>query len=132
MTQSEMTLSSATPSVGADSPRPSTHVRARIAATLGNGKIGQVGRTVAADTRGWWLLRERPPSLRVLWRARPALARVPGQHRWLHAGWLVFHYLVAVPLVAVAYGVITVVWHPARFAVAVLVVGALIGAHLIH
>ena len=96
MTDSDMPLSSTTPPVASSSPqvstRASTRVRARVAATLGDNKVGRAAANVASDVRGWWLVTADPPSL-AEWtgQARPS-AKVPDSPL-LRAAWRVDHWV---------------------------------------
>lgn len=66
-TDSNMPLASATPPVASPSPRVSTRarsrVRAKIPATLRDGKIGRIAANIAADMRNCWVLAAQPPAL---------------------------------------------------------------------
>jgi hypothetical protein len=133
MTASDMPLASATRERGVDLPRVSARARARIPATLRDGKVGaravsagaaaaRAGRIVARDGRRWWLVAARPVSLRAWLRAqRPAAARVPDGSVLLRRAWLVDNWtsglllrVAAVALYLTAGALTYLAGHPLR------------------
>lgn len=135
MTVGDVTLADATLGNGADSPRVSTRVRARIAITDGDGKLSVLGRVVAVvrtDLRRWWLIAARPVSLRAWLRTqRPPAHRVPDDNPLLRAGWTADNWSTGLVLRAVSVALYlaagAAAWlagHPARRWVFFVLTGA--------
>ncbi len=113
------------PKAGPVTPRVSTRARARLHATVRDGKGSWALRLVSAvrgDLRRWWLVAARPVSLKAWLRTlRPDAARVPDDSGLLRAAWTVDNCSTGVVFRAVGTGLYllaaAVVWlgaHPLR------------------
>lgn len=110
---------------GSEGARTRARVRARLAATDGDGKssrlaaaLARAAHTAVSDVAGAWPWRGTPPTLAELVAVRvPDRDRVPGRNLALWASWVVFNH-VMLPVFAVAYPVLWVLAHPARFVLA--------------
>ncbi len=103
--------------------------RASVATTEGDGKVVRVAKVMWADLCDSWWLPASVPTVVEAWRdCEPDLDRVPGGSELLRTAWMAYNYAALVPvalfnlLVGVLTPVLFVLRHPARLALALLVV----------
>jgi hypothetical protein len=128
VTACDVALPNGSPSDCPDSPPASTRARASVNVTDGDGKgwAGGLLHQVVDDAQEWWVLVERPPSLRELWQTRmPDRLRVPGDSGILYGGWVVWNHLRLIPA-ALAFALLVLSTHPARGINAAVMITALI------